>query len=323
MDITPAGNQIAFQQFLLRYQVGYTKDVPSFWTQFATEVPSSTAMNVYGWMDFIAGKMRVWYGERYVRNLVSRNYTLTNLLYELTVEVPRTTIEDDQYGLYGPKFEMMGRQAKAWPDDQLFAALINGGAATSVAFDGLPFFSSTHPVDPSAGASGPLGVQSNDFGLALTAPNFVTVLAAAKGFRGRDGLPLGTFANGRPLLIVGPALEKTARDLLSANFLSPTATWGAAAASAPSENTMAHQEYLGAATIMVAPWITSSTQWDMLDTSFGIMPFIWQLRQSPQMQTRTADSDEPVFANDVFQFGLRARGVPGYGLPFLAVRGNS
>jgi phage major head subunit gpT-like protein len=41
------------------------------------------------------------------------------------------------------------------------------------------------------------------------------------------------------------------------------------------------------------------------------------------VQTRTADSDEPVFTRDQFQWGLRGRGVAGYTLPFLAIRGNS
>jgi phage major head subunit gpT-like protein len=316
MEYTPSNLALLFQQYNMRYGDAYQL-APTQYEQIATEFPSSTEMNVYAWMDFIAQKMRVWYGERYVRSVVARGYTLTNLLFELTAEIPRTKIEDDQYGLYGKKMELLGRQAKVWPDDQCFTALINGGAATSLCFDGQPFWSASHPIDPS-GEGTATGNQSNDLGLTLTGANFATALAAGQAFKGRDNVPLGTFSQGRPLLVIGPTLVKTARDLVASNFLSPTAQYGAAAAGAPSDNT-----YMGAAEIVMSPWITSSTAWYLIDRSFGLMPIAWQLRQSPQPQTRTADSDEPVFTRDQLQWGLRARGVAGYTLHFLAIRGNS
>lgn len=316
MEYTPSNIALLFQQYNLRYGDAYS-DAPSDYAKIATEFPSATEMNVYAWMDFLAQKMRVWYGERYVRSVVSRGYVLTNLLFELTMEVPRTKIEDDQHGLYGKKVEMLGRQAKVWPDDQCFTALVNGGAATSLCFDGQPFWSSSHPKDPS-GEGTATGNQSNDLGLALTGANFATALAGGKAYVGRDNVPLGTFARGIPFLVTGPTLEKTARDLISANFLSPTSQYGAGASGAPSSNT-----YMGAAELVVSPWITSATAWYLIDRSFGLMPVAWQLRQAPQVQTRTADSDEPVFTRDQLQWGLRARGVAGYTLPFLAIRGNS
>lgn len=314
MEYTPANLQLLFQQFNTRYGDAYLS-APSAYDKISTAMPSATEQNVYAWMDFLDSKMRVWYGERYVRSIVSRGYVLTNLLFELTMEVPRTKIEDDQYGLYGKKVEMLGRQAKVWPDDQCFTALINGGAATSLAFDNLPFFSASHLIDPSGVTA---GTQSNDLGLAFTGANFATALATGKAYKGRDNVPLGTFANGRPLLVMGPTLEKAGRDVVAANFLSPTATYGAAAANAPSDNT-----YMGAAELLVVPWITSATAWYLIDPSFGLLPIVWQLRQAPQVQTRTADTDEPVFTRDMLQWGLRARGVAGYTLPFLAIRGNS
>jgi phage major head subunit gpT-like protein len=317
VEYTPSNLQPFFQQLNMAYQTGY-RAAPTMFEQIATTIPSGTEMNVYGWMDLLGSKMRQWLGERYVRNIVSRGYVLTNLLFELTAEVPRTKIEDDQYGLYGQKLNMIGRQAKIWPDDQCFTALINGGAATSLAYDGLPYFSSSHPIDPSGETIPTSTVQSNDLGLALTGANFATALATGKAYKGRDNAPLGTFALGKPLLVVGPTLEKTARDLISANFFSPTATYGAAAANAPSENT-----YMGAADLLVTPWITSATAWYLIDRSFGLMPIVWQLRKAPEIQTRTADTDEPVFTRDALQWGVRARGVAGYTLPFLAIRGNS
>jgi phage major head subunit gpT-like protein len=309
VDITPSLLTPFFQQLDLRFQAGY-REAPTFWQQVATLVPSSTEQNVYGWMDFVP-QLRQWVGERYVRNLVARGLAVTNLTYELTEEVSRDKIADDQYGVYGPKMYMMGRAAALWPDQQVMTAITANGTG----YDNVSFFSSAHPKDPSGEIS---GTQSNDLALALTGANFATALQTGKSYVGRDNSPMGTFAMGRPLLMVGPALEKTARDLVASNFLSPAAQYGAAAANAPSSNT-----YMGVADLLVNPWITSATAWYLIDRSFGIMPFIWQLREAPVQVQRISEDSPPVFERNVYQYGIRARGAAAGALWFLCIRGNS
>jgi phage major head subunit gpT-like protein len=265
-------------------------------------------------MDFIP-QLREWVGERYIRNVVGRSLTATNKLFEDAIEVQRTKIEDDQYGLYGVRAAMLGRAAALWPDVQIAAAISNGGAATSLCYDGLSFFNGSHLKDPSGELS---GTQSNDLSLALSGANFATALSTGKSYVGRDNVPIGAFSTGRPILMVGPALEKAGRDLVNANFLSPATAYGLAAANAPSSNT-----YMGVAELLVNPYITSSTAWYLLDVSFPMKPFVWQLRQAPVFQQRIAESDEPVFTRDAYQWGVRARGVATYGLWWLAIRGNT
>jgi phage major head subunit gpT-like protein len=317
MDITPSSLAAFFQNLRRDYQAGYTS-APTFYSQVSTTIPSSSEQNIYGWMDFLP-QLREWIGERTVRNVVSRSMTATNKLFELTVEVPRTKLEDDQYGLYSPTAQMAGREAAIWPDRQIADAIINGGSTTyngnPTSFDGVAFFSNAHPKDPSGVLS---GTQSNDFSLALSAANYPTVLAAAKSYVGRDNIPLGSFMTGRPVMMVGPTLEKTALDIVASNFLSPIAAWGGAAAAAPSTNT-----FMGTATVLVNPYITSTTAWYLIDTSMPIRPFIWQLRQGPQFTQRFAETDENVFTRDQYQYGVRARGVATYGLWWMCVRGNS
>lgn len=316
MDITPSTLNAFFQNLRKDYQAGY-QGAPSFYEQVATTIPSSSEQNIYGWMDFVP-QLREWVGERFVRNVVARSMTATNKLYEGTIEVPRAKLEDDQYGLYGPTAQMLGRAAKVWPDKQIFDVINNGGSASyngnPTSYDGVAFFSNAHPKDPSGELS---GTQSNDNALALSGANFATVLAAGKSFVGRDGVPMGCFSSGRPILMTGPTLEKTALDLVAANYLAPAAQYGAAAANATSSNT-----FQGAATVLVNPYITSATAWYLIDASMPIKPFIWQLRQAPQFQQRTSDTDENVFSRDVYQWGVRARGVATYGLWFLCIRGN-
>lgn len=315
MDITPSSLAAFFQNLRKDYQAGYGA-APTFYQQYSMTVPSTSEQNVYGWMDFVPA-LRQWVGDRQVKNIVARGITATNLLYEGTLEVPRAKLEDDQYGLYSMTAQMLGRAAAVWPDQIMTAAIKNGGSASlALGYDGVAFFSNAHPKD----ASGELaGTQSNDLSLALTGANFATALATGKAYIGRDNVPIGAFSGGAlPILMVGPTLEKTARDLVQANFFSPGASYGAAAANAPSSNT-----FYGAAQIIVNPFLTSTTEWYLLDVSLPVRGLVWQLRQSPQFVQRTAPTDDPVFTRDVYQYGVRARGVATYGLWFTCIRGNT
>lgn len=313
MDITPSSLAAFFYNLRKDYQSGYGA-APTFYQQYSMTVPSNSETNVYGWMDFVPA-LRQWVGERQVKNVVSRGITATNLTYEGTLEVPRAKLEDDQFGLYSMSASMLGRAAAVWPDQLMTNALINGGAATSLGYDAVPFFSASHPKDINGELA---GTQSNDNALALTGANFATVLAAGKSYVGRDGVPIGAFSGGTlPILMVGPTLEKAARDLISANFFSPGTAYGLAAANAPSSNT-----FYGAAQIIINPFITSATAWYLLDVSLPVRGLVWQLRQAPQFSQRTAPTDDPVFERDMYQYGVRARGVATYGLWFTAIRGN-
>lgn len=315
MDITPGSLAAFFQNLRKDYQGGYTT-APTFYQQYSMTVPSTSEQNVYGWMDFVPA-LRQWIGDRQVKNVVARGITATNLLYEGTLEVPRAKLEDDQYGLYSMTAQMLGRAAAVWPDQIMTAALNNGGSSTlALGYDAVSFFNNAHPKDVNGELS---GTQSNDLSLALTGANFATALATGKAYVGRDGVPIGAFSGGTlPILMVGPTLEKTGRDLVAANFFSPAAGYGAAAANAPSSNT-----FYGAAQLIVNPFITSATAWYLLDVSMPVRGLVWQLRQSPQFAQRTSPTDDPVFTRDVYQYGVRARGVATYGLWFTAIRGNT
>lgn len=313
MDITPSNLVGFFQNFRFDYQKAFDQSVTNY-EKFTTIIPSSSAANSYAWMDFFPN-MRQWVGERVVNNAIARNIIVPNLDYELTVEIPRDTIEDDQYGIYAPRMAMMGRQVRLWPQIQVMKAVANAGTSAFNTYDGVPFFSNAHPIDAS-NASG--ATQSNLFALALTASNFATVVASAKNLAGRDGTPLGVFSMGQLVLMVPPALELTARQIVSSVFLSPTAAWGTGAASAPTSNV-----YNGYAEVLVNPYLTSTTAWYVFDCSMPMKPFVWQMRVAPQFTQRIEESSAPVFEKNVYQFGVRARGAPFVGPYFLAVQGST
>jgi len=259
----------------------------------ATPMPSSARTNTYGWMAKLL-KMRRWDGPRVIQNLKTFSYMLENVPFELTVGVQRRDIRDDLVGVYNPLFDDMGRQAKLWPDQQLRDALQNG--TTNLCFDGLPFFSTAHPLNPA-------GNQSNNFTTtALTGPNFATVRAAMGAYTGEDGEPLGVSPG---VLIVPPQLEDTANSIVTLEY----GTGGIS------------NVQKGQARVIVVPQLANQgTTWYVADDSNALKGLIWQLRESPIFTSKAEFRDDNVFFEDQLIFGVNAEGVPGYGPWFLMAR---
>lgn len=114
------------------------------YTRIATVVPSSTSIETYAWLGQMSG-MREWIGDRHRKNLEAEAYTLKNRLFEDTVEVPRTAIEDDTYGVYTPAVAMMATSAAEHPEELVFTEALPHGF-NAKCFDGQNFFDSDHPV---------------------------------------------------------------------------------------------------------------------------------------------------------------------------------
>lgn len=148
MIINSGNLAVLFRAFKTSFQKAFHA-APSQWEKVATRVPSSTAVNDYGWLGQIPG-MREWVGDRLINNLRQHDYSVRNRSFENTVGVDRDHIEDDQYGIYGPMFEMLGQTAKEQPDILIFG-LLAAGAATAC-YDGQNFFSLTHSVLDAQGA---------------------------------------------------------------------------------------------------------------------------------------------------------------------------
>lgn len=138
---------VLFQGFNASFTRGVTQ-APSHYKDIAMVVPSTTRETTYGWLGQFP-KMREWLGSRIVRNLAAHSYTVRNRKFEDTVAVQRDDVSDDQYGIYGPMFEEMGKAAAEHPDDLVFALLAAG--FTEACYDGQYFFDTDHPVIGSDG----------------------------------------------------------------------------------------------------------------------------------------------------------------------------
>lgn len=143
--------------FSAEFQRVFT-ETPTAWEKIATRVGSSTASNTFGWLGQFP-KLREWIGDRVLKDMAEHGYSIANKKFEATVEVPREAIEDDELGVYSPLFAEMGRSAKTFPDELVFA-LLKAGVST-LCYDGQNFFDTDHPVYPSADGTGAATTVSN------------------------------------------------------------------------------------------------------------------------------------------------------------------
>lgn len=140
--ITPELLAAAQRGFNTSFQKGFA-GTTAIYASLATIVNSSSSEETYGWLGDMP-KLREWIGDRQIKALSSKGYTIKNRKFEATITVSRDDIEDDKLNLYAPRFEMLGQSASTHPDEVLFE-LINA-AFTTDCFDGQYFFDVDHPV---------------------------------------------------------------------------------------------------------------------------------------------------------------------------------
>ena len=134
--------------------------VPSRYRRFTQETNSTGAGTIYPRMNMLPG-LRPWTGDRVVNSLSLVTFQINNNLYESTVGVARTDLEDDQYGILAGAAGGLGEATGRLPD-LLIAALLKAGH-TTIIYDGQNYFDTAHPDYTSAGSPTPN----------TTSPNFV------------------------------------------------------------------------------------------------------------------------------------------------------
>jgi phage major head subunit gpT-like protein len=258
------------------------------WSRIAAEVPSEGRANYYAWLESLP-QVRAWVGERQVQNLTAQVYALENEKFEMTVAVKRDDVEDDQVGLYAPLFRQLGLKA-AEHDDQLIFTLLKEGF-TRKAYDGLAFFATNHKIGKQT--------VSNRGAVPLTRENFRAALAQMRSLTDEKGSPLGFFYRKPIYLVVGPALESTALEIVGVQTL-------------PAGG--ANPDYQ-AAEILLSPWLVGGAEpyWFLLDGAQALRPFVLQRRSRPEwVQKEDPETSDEVFARDVIVYGLRERKAAGY-----------
>ncbi|KAB2773250.1 MULTISPECIES: Mu-like prophage major head subunit gpT family protein [Brucella] len=142
MDINNTSLRGVFTGFQTKFNEGL-KNAESYYSSVAMKVPSSTSDTTYAWLGAMPS-LREWIGDRVLHDLSVSSYKIINREFEASVRVKRTTLEDDQYGIFAPIFEKMGRDVAMHPDDLIFSLL--GKGFSERCYDGQNFFDTDHPV---------------------------------------------------------------------------------------------------------------------------------------------------------------------------------
>ncbi len=258
-------------------------EVQPLYTEIATVVPSTTDSETYAWLGDIPG-MREWIGDREIQNITGSSYTIKNKSFEETIGIDRDAVEDDKIGLYNVNVQMLAQSAAMHPDDLVFNLLTAG--FTELCFDGKPFFSDGHMVGGK--------VVSNMSHDKLTLDAYIKARAAIMSLTNSKGRALNLVPD---KLLVPPALEKEARDILIADFINGT------------RNTMQ-----GTAKPVVIPQLAGhDSEWFLLCTTRPLKPLIYQERKKAKFVSKTAETDDNVFMSKKFLYGADCRGNAGFG----------
>ncbi|HWH86350.1 MAG TPA: Mu-like prophage major head subunit gpT family protein [Pseudomonas sp.] len=294
MLVNKASIQAAFVALKTIYNKAFAA-APTSWEKIAMKVPSTTGQNDYAWLSAFP-KMRRWIGAKHVKNLQAYKYPVANEDFEATVEVDRNHIEDDQLGIYEPQAKMAAHSAAQLPDEIVYEA-VNKGFST-LCYDGQYFFDSDHPVG-NGSVSNVSAAPLSNASLTAAKAGYGAARTAMKKFKDDEGRSLNITPN---ILLVGPALEDTARALLKNDKLADD-----------TEN-----PYKGTAELVVDGRIESDTAWFLLDTTKPIKPFIYQERKAPVFVQQVNPESENVFSLRKYKFGAEARAAGGYGFWQLA-----
>jgi len=317
MQLTRDNLQFLFQQFSMDFQRGY-KRRKTYFDQYSEQFPSGTETNVYGWLAELPG-LREWIGPRLIRNISTRSYVLTNKDFEDTFAVDKNKIADDTYGLYSRSAELLGDASARWPDDLVTDQIING--TSLLAYDGQAFFSTSHPVDIDDSSAGTFSNKLSNLPLDDTnyLNSFQTAYATMQSYNGESGKPLEVQPT---ILMVPPLLQKWGM-LIEAGALTAQAIRNVAGA----ENVAAagvNNVFQGIVKCIVNPRLSAdvANTWYLFSTD-RLKPLAFQQRQTPELTQMTDPTNPVVFKTRQFVYGVHARGIPGYTLPFLAIRANA
>ncbi len=267
--------------FKTLFNKGFSEAKPQ-WDKVATLVPSSTGEENYKWLNKIAS-IREWVGDRVVQNITASDYTIKNKSYESTVGIDRDDIEDDKIGVYNPVVSDLALTASIFPDKLVFGLLKKG--FTEKCFDGSSFFNATHKVGK--------GTASNLGTKVLSTEAYAEARNIMMSYKDEKGDSLNITPN---MLVVPPALEGKAREILKADQINGTTN-----------------VYKDTAEILVVPELAGNdTEWYLLCTTKAIKPFIYQERKKPAFVSLTNPTDENVFMCKQFKYGVEMRCNAGF-----------
>jgi len=233
-------------------------------------------------------RMREWVGERLIGSLDGGMHIIPTRSYEATVAVPRTAVEDDQYGAIERAARGLASEFFRFVHQSYIDILANGAALTT--FDGQPLLTNNPAT------RGPNNVNLVQQPLSLE--NLSAGIQAMGLYTEPDGRPLGM----RPThLLVGPANEFRAKNIVQSQQLIIAGSTDRVQGTA--------NPWAGSLTVLVSSYITDGDWYLIAAGANEYRPAIMVERTDVPVEfaAHTSPDHESVFRRDSYEYGTRAR----------------
>jgi phage major head subunit gpT-like protein len=255
------------------------------------EQPSTSASEKYAWLGDYP-QAQEWLGDKVSGWLKDYDYTIANKDWYTAVDIDRNEIRDDQLGRLLPRIQGMAQALGSFKFNMLLQLLNN--SLTDLAFDGSAYFANRAAPNDNLLA-----------GAGTTLANIVTDLVAA-----RQAMQAFTTDQGRTLgiapdtVVVPTALEYVMRQAVNADLagLSGERVYN------PFKDWIRN--------IIAIPGLTDTSDWYLFNTTAWMKPFIYQVREAPNMELDDTQSHR----NRKLTYSANLRANGGYGLPICGIR---
>lgn len=285
-----------------------------WWDRLAFRQASSSRVELYEWMLETAQIYRTGSKgtELDFEDLVSVAYQIENENFGSALRLNRNDIEDNRYAK-APQWAANIGGATAYHPQRMITELILAGK-TKGSYDGVPFFSTEHPVNPFNDVA---GKYSNLFtGKELSAANLAWGVAEIAKVKGPNGAP----RNLRPsILMVDPTNKLVANTITGAEIITdPTNASGGAPATNVIKQAYGFDQPIVADELIVEPGV-----WYLgvpADEDAFQGAFVYQERKPFEMTSYTGMTQSQLDILNEFEWHVRGRNVTAYAHPYLFYR---
>jgi len=301
------------------------------WDKFVEKRTSGTLRELFVWLVEAA---RIYPeglgGNQRFDDLASAFFEITNTNSGASLRLTRNELEDNQKdvgnGRVMPVFDyagnwasQVGGSAAYWPQEKFFQLV--GSGKTKSSYDGVPFFSASHPVNPSMDVSPtysnlltakPIGGTTP---LDTAANNLAAVFAAIRGLRQPNGVP----RNLKPrFILAGEDLRKRVYELTDSKSIIASGGTGGAGVGAV-ENVISAR--YGLEPVIAAELSEAGVYYIGVEKSPGEGgPFIYLEREGYRLDTYVPSTQVELARRAEFEWKFTGRNGASYGHPYLFFR---
>lgn len=279
--------------YVALFQELWGKNTGPLLCDFATQVVpvDGTSLRIPVTTSF--PRMRQWLGQKRFKDLRAFSQTIDINTYERSISLPRLDVDADKSGVVRSTLSAFLANGQMGKEDILITSLL---ANTWTSYDSVALLSNSHSFSNSTGDN----LTTN----ALSFSEYRTVKEGMRDLTDEDGTPLNITPTH---LIVGPAQERIALDVVNAQRVVAVSSAGALDATSSVVGAAAIPNvYQGDVTVVVSQWITGN-QWFLMDLSKpGLRPFTCAMFRDvePRVLDASSGETESRYFRDEYNYSL-------------------